>query len=77
MRTMKHRGFAHKFVIYTVTIVFCFNILASFGLFVMLGFGVVEISDAVVAALGGVTLALIRLMTAMIKVIGKNGLHGI
>ena len=70
-------GFTHKFVIYTVTTVFCFNIIASFGLFVMLGFGIVEMSDAAVAALGSVTIALMGLMTTLLKVIGKNGLHGI
>lgn len=65
-----------KFVFYSVTCVFCLTILISFALFVLLGLGVVEMSDMAISTLGGITIALITLMRIVVKLAGKVMLHG-
>lgn len=69
-------GLFPKFVLYSVTCFFCLTILTSFALFVLLGLGVVEMSDMAISTLGGITIAFITLMRIVVKLAGKVMLHG-
>lgn len=74
--TTSVRGFIPKFIYLSVTCVFCSSIFTSLALFVSLGLGVVEMSDAAVGALGSVMIALIGLMRVIVKLAGQGKLHG-
>lgn len=69
-------GFIPKFVLISVTCVFCLTTITTFALFVFLGLGVVEMSDAAIKTLGGVTITLITLMRMIVKLAGQVMLHG-
>ncbi|HAW7885495.1 TPA: hypothetical protein JLN09_001794 [Escherichia coli] len=75
MRT-QNWGLIPKFVYFSVTCVFCLSILTSFALLVLLGLGVVEMSDMAISTLGGITIALITLMRIIVKLAGQGMLHG-
>lgn len=74
--TAQNPGLIPKIVFLSVTLVFFIGILTILALFVSLGLGVVEMSDIAVSTLGGVTIALINLMRAIVKLAEQFMLHG-
>ena len=74
--TAQKSGLIPKIIYLSVTCVFCSSIFTSLALFVLLGLGVVEMSDAAVGALASVMIALNGLMRVVAKLAGQGMLHG-
>lgn len=68
--------FIPKILILSVICTFCFTVLTTLVLFVLLGLGVVEMSNTAVSVLGGVTLSQAKLMRVMVKLTGQILLNG-
>ncbi|MBJ8361282.1 hypothetical protein I6M76_01520 [Citrobacter cronae] len=60
------------FLIKNVLIAFSLAMLTFLMLFILLAFGKVELSDTALGALAGVMVALIRLMTVLVKQLGHQ-----
>lgn len=65
-----------KMLILSVICTFCLTVLTTLVLFVLLGLGVVEMSNTAVSVLGGVTLSQVKLMRVMVKLTGQILLNG-
>jgi len=63
--------FIPKLLILSVIGSFCFTVLTTLVLFVLLGLGLVEMSNTAVGALSGLTLSQAKLMRVMVKLTGQ------
>lgn len=68
--------FIPKMLILSVICTFSLTVLTTLVLFVLLGLGVVEMSNTAVSVLGGVTLSQAKLMRVMVKLTGQILLNG-
>ena len=68
--------FIPKILILSVIGTFCFTVLTTLVLFVLLGLGLVEMSNTAVGALSGLTLSQAKLMREMVKLAGQILLNG-
>ncbi|EJM9694859.1 TPA: hypothetical protein J5G41_003895 [Escherichia coli] len=68
--------FIPKMLIISLIGIYCFTVLTTMVLFVLLGLGVVEMSNTAVSVLGGVTYSQAKLMRVIVKLTGQILLNG-